>query len=374
MTWLDEMNRRILQAGQGAGASGEPTPAPTPGKSTRVPDPSYSPGPVGHKAIDDDHVCEDETAAIANPECFLSDKQRGKLILAIQHRIIRAQEQYGNAVGEVRVEEYLRPKESPGWLGALLLEGLAMVFSSGLSALAGMAVGAAGKAAKRRPGGDSSDFWQLDVDPDATARVLEAVGKIPTKHLEKTVNIAVGLGKKEVADATKTSPDGKAEALTFLDVMREQAAFVYSNLGENVALTEHGDAGLVQLYTAWDPHNGHTTSNYKRQIQALLASFKKADLDKLGEHELTMGRVDTRTLRWKREFATGRRRLAMFKQMEISYTPGLRKVSTDDKQGDYIYKNMIQSMTFERYIPEDLVDTALDLHRAKFGSEPEEAS
>lgn len=354
MGWLDEL---MVPPSLRPRRDAEPTPtAPPPGKMTRVSTPASTNGPTGERHIDDDLTCEDDIDHIANPDCFLTDAQRNRLVEATKLRILSAQEQYGNALGELRIAELLRPKENPSWLANLALEAVSMVFSAGLSTVGSLVKSAA---LQSIAGSVADPFNGSSLEPSMYTQAMTAVAKVPGKAAEKAVGVAVGLGKKHVSDKLKVSPEGKDESLAFLDVLANQSVSVFQSIREEGPHAAGTDAGILQLYASWHG-DFHTKNVYRKQIQDLLNTFKRAELHQLGEEQTAPLATVDRTLKWRFDFGTGRRRLALY-----------RGTTHHTMKGNPMNDG---TPVFSHYVPDALVESAVTLHQARFGVEPEDAT
>jgi hypothetical protein len=243
-----------------------------------------------------------------------------------------------------------------------------MVFTRGLSTALGELTTSAGKKYLSAISGDASDpFRRNDADPKFSAKLLKLIAAVPTEPTTKAVGAILTVGKRELAEQLKASPDGKSESLSFLDILSKQSELLFQRLRETSTTEKRNDGELVQLFAAWNIEN-HGKVAYRNQINALLASFKKTELDKLGEYDdVTMHRTDTRVLRWRTDMFSGVRRLAMYKGSIVTHTPGDPRPPSEHPGAHF------EAPEFSHYVPDELVDSALALHRAKFGAEPEEA-
>jgi hypothetical protein len=286
-----------------------------------------------------------------NDECYLAPNQRREVVATLQRYVSDARQAYLGALAELRVEQLLK-KDSGSFMFDLLLDviGLAVMTN-------------AANALKHLRGAPAA----LAEYGEVTAATMD-LQRVSDKRIELIARQAVTTGKKLVPKPGDPTGDPTTGTVAYLDLLRRGAAIEYQQLGQLLPAGTT-DIELVILAHSFKAENGHTTADYKKLLSEKLQLFDDSGVGKLGvswnPHKRGLGIFDfdqiDRKLFWV-QLPLGKR-LAIYKRGHIDQLDGpLGSLLTRDAES--------RPFHFERYVPEDLVDTAVQMHGAKWGEPP----
>jgi hypothetical protein len=153
------------------------------------------------------------------------------------------------------------------------------------------------------------------------------------------------------------------------------------------------DAELLGLLKVMDPSNGHTSKDYAEQVRAKLDRFKSSALDEVGVQTKRVRPIDAlvasdQDIESQFQVATklfwlhtpAGCRLALYRRAHhdapariVPLGSGKSRPPTPEETFKYEREDLqARPFQFYKYIPAEFMSVAMELHRARWSSEPEE--
>jgi len=338
---------------------------------------------IGHDHIDDGAACE---AAPQGTGCFLSEKQRDRLIRDIGLLMADVKTNYKLAIVDLKITELLKKEEDLSWVVSLALDlagaHLITVLGSALKAVQGSA---AAKLAQMQldagaAGQYSASSW--------TSRAEAAIELASSTRIDAVVRSGLGVvtpkaktvGKAAQNHATETQ---KAESIGYLDQLRDSCDIAFGSFYRTIA-GEIQDAELVVVYWGLQPEH-HTVGAYVKSLKAKVDRFLASGVTDIGRKEVKADDYGGKEIRDTRVVYVqdiDGRKVAWYQRADGDYSPGLAS------PGDPLYeqldpKNPAHQQPWgqfgprhagraelDRPVPEEFREIAIARSEARWGATP----
>lgn len=250
---------------------------------------------VGDEYVDYGGACEGKGDAVG---CFLTDRQRDKLVSKLYHFVQTAQTNYKLALVELKIEELLKKEEDLHWLISLALDlagaHLAVVLGRALKNVqaAGVAKLAELQLNDAAHGQFSNSSWVSRAD-----QLIAQVSPSRIDSVAKAGMTAAGAGAKK---RTQVGFDASAQAtkvatLSFIEQLRDSCDIAFEAFIDNV--TAHTlDAELVVVFEGMKAKY-HSVGAYKASLAEKVQRFRLSGVLDIGRKEAMTDNYDGRTLR-----------------------------------------------------------------------------
>jgi hypothetical protein len=339
------------------------------------------PNPVvtGNAVVDHGTGCLPVRGAPEHGPCFLDPVQRQLLLNAYQQYVDTAKDEYLDAVNDVKLEELLRTEpQQTEWLFELFLDVLSLGVSSAI------------KNVVRRLHGASFEPPSLISDQQRVINEVSAMSEASVTAL-----FAGFFGRQRqsahAAEATRSADAKRSASGTFFAALKRDASIRFHHLQHTVPAGAN-DAELLVLLQVMEP-SGHTTVLYAEQIRAKLDRFKPSALSKVGVQRNDVRPIDAiagnaddveshfriaTKLFWVNT-PVGRR-LALYRRGHFDaptrvVPPGrcISQRATPEEVAALEHQDLqARPFQFYKYVPAEFMSVAMELHHAKWRSEPEE--
>jgi hypothetical protein len=204
---------------------------------------------VGSQWIDHDAVCDGKDDTTAG--CFLTDRQRLKLIIDFVDKAQTAQTNYKLALQELRVEALLEKDSDVNWLLTLVLDVLGAHFVSTFArALSRLKAGQLA-AVEEKLLGDGLDGA---FDPSSmAARMHSVLTRVPDKSIESYVKMAIDTSKRQgLAGLKKVTNAGRRKdvggTVAYIDQLTDQCDVAFQEFKD----TFRGFRNDAEMVAIWD--------------------------------------------------------------------------------------------------------------------------
>ena len=236
---------------------------------------------TGFGIVDEGPLCE-QADAPGGPGCFLSSKQRDRLIgISFSAAVASSMDNFHAAITNKQLE--LLTTSEAGW-GAVV----DFLFTSATGALVGTALKALQKVRALAVAGELV-FGDEPLDPG----LAKLVGKVSDDKIKGALKGATGKIKQSLQkqfSAVGTSNKGQA---SFLTLVADQIKPLHQNL-VNVAPTQLDDAGMVALAHVYSDAESQSVTAYKAFVDTLLTQYKDSHMAELGNTFAGGGRYELR--------------------------------------------------------------------------------
>ena len=286
----------------------------------------------------------------------------------------------------MKLEEVLRREvDTSQWLFEVFVDVISLV---GLNSL---------KTALRNLLGGTNELPHLVTDQQ---RAINELSTVNENNLAALLGSATNRGRqinqqKQDAERSKSDTE-KAAALSYFGLLKREASLRFQRL-QNVVPAGANDAELLVLFHAYDdPHNGNTSDHYAGELKTMLTKFKAISLSKLGVHQnnpfagnptgMSTENNNPESRHWK--IATAAfwvttpigRRLALYRKGHEDMPPrivplggGISHEPTADEISRLKKEDLrANPFVFQKFVPGDLVDAAIQMHVARWGTQPDD--
>jgi len=191
--------------------------------------------------------------------------------------------------------------------------------------------------------------------------------------------------KKGVPSPHGAGNQQQAANLAFLSLLTTQLETAFQQLIEFVPTTLE-DRDLLTLEEAYDVRNGHSVTDYKARFHDTLQRFEASGIGRMGvqwsAQPFGPQKVETKafwvTLPAGRRLAVYERPHAIDSQAGEQETSPfgnpLHTVTSAEAADRQRNQDATHPFEFRRFVPDDLVETAVTMHRQQWGEEPTDRS
>ena len=236
---------------------------------------------ISDRYIQHGAVCDRDAHADG---CFLNSGQRERLISSYQQKVLAAQQQYGTALAELRLDVLLEKDD----------ESLPILVEMALDVIGHAASDAIRKAgAYLRKMSVPQALSIADIYDGVSGDQNVVMGLIHDASGEAVwvVNAGVEQGKKYAKKGTtailEPAKRDNKPVLNYLDEMRDASAMVFERQREDPP-GYATDAQLVVLNHSWSAAMGHTAGVYKQRLIEKLDRYKQSGASKVGRQRVTL--------------------------------------------------------------------------------------
>lgn len=335
---------------------------------------------VGDPYIDHGAVCEGKGDSTAG--CFLTDRQRDRLIGKFQLRCVTAATNYKIALTDIRVDELVKKDDDLNWVLSLALDlagaHLVNVVAKALKTLNSTTI-------KRLTEVELDAGRHGTYDPSSTSRAMSLLERISDKGIEDKTKVGFDVAKTQakrgLKEALNAGPNAeKAMALSFIDQLKDGCDEGFNAFADH-ASSSANDAELVVLWEGMDASN-HTPGKYKAVLEAKLARFKKSGVADIGRKE-TLDREfkvasvhrDTRVV-WVRDFPGDAKKL-YYQSQEGDYNPSVIEPGDPGVEGldwfnppgpqKFGARHPRETPKLDRLVPEEFMESAIARNEVVYG-------
>jgi len=336
--------------------------------------------PTSAAAIGDPYI-EGRSHCAAGTEggCFLAPEQRGLLVAAYQQEVIVAQQQYSQALSEIKLERLIKKDEELPMLLGLMLDVLGTQLLSGLT-----------MAFKMLQAGDEKTVvtgieWlkQLQTTEHQEPRDKPSIRSFIQGVNETSVGFILKAGIDETKKSVKKpSPSNeKAQALSYIDRLQETAVIAWEHQRQDPP-GYATDADMIVLYHSFKARMGHSTPRYKAALEEKIQRYLASPVSKIGRAKAYKGK-DANVTDVGFGGMTTRDTKVVWVVTKGHALPQLYyyKLDASPNQNDHTMANLDVPM-IEGYPAEgrfkintpvepEFVDTAISRHQEVWGSAPE---
>jgi hypothetical protein len=297
---------------------------------------------TGIRTVDDGYRCEGEKADGAR--CLLSEKKRAELVATLRGRINRAMNNYKTAIQNARLDKLTATESGWGFLAEVLFQ-----------AATGGLIGTLGHALKAIKAIKDSPLRMMGLPSDFEREFVKRVGSIDEGAVKEVLVTASKGIRAEIKSKGKGLSDSNRGAAEFLRVIQEMPAAIEEHVSEN-APADLDDIDLAALTEAYDlPH--HTVERYRSIVDDLVARYDSNQIGKIGAEDVNRS---GRTHKVVRLTAFGSTRAAL---VDDHGTGKIFRYRAEDYYND-------GEVEFVRWIDDDFVGLAEDVHRERVGEIP----
>jgi hypothetical protein len=252
-----------------------------PGKSTLV---QGMGGDVGIDWADHGAMCDPnrDGSDKGGPGCFMRPEQRHAVIDLLRDRIHRVQDNYKEALSDLKVVELLKKEDDLNWMLSLALD------VAGAHILGVITKGLQG--AKATGIARFGDAFDAKGDRKLAAAAQQTLAAISDDDVKSWTKLGFDKAKKGVAGIGKDALDTddttkKADTLGYLNQLRNECDRAFDAF--RLHATAHlNDVQLMVLYDGMHPDN-HRTELYYVALEDKIARFHQSGVPQIGHKEAT---------------------------------------------------------------------------------------
>lgn len=287
--------------------------------------------------VDDGFTCERGEGS----DCFLSPDQRRQAQIALVARLGKDHTHFQRAASEARIELLLQRDSGWGFVAELLFNVASLTMIGGI--VRGLAMLRSAATVK-----DALVLMGQPATGSAMQSIKETVASMNVDAIEGFLGQVSRGARIKVKAAAASVPADKAARVDFIDRLAEGHSEYVEQLGMQ-APASLDDAQLVALVLSLNS----SVTEYRAQINALLARYKAHGIDDLGENSL--GRRQLVRFR-----AYGRERAAL---VQVNHTKEIFKHRGESYRSD-------GRSIFERWVDSDLQEVAEEMSELRNGEIP----
>ena len=335
--------------------------------------------PTSAAAIGDPYI-EGRSHCAAGTEggCFLTPEQRGLLVAAYQQEVLAAQQQYGQALSEIKLERLIKKDEELPMLLGLMLDVLGTQLLSGLT-----------MAFKMLQAGDEKTAaagieWlkQLQTTEHQEPRDKPSIRSFIQGVDETSVGFILKAGIDETKKSLKKpSPSNeKAQTLNYIERLQETAVIAWEHQRQDPP-GYATDADMIVLYHSFKARMGHSTPRYKAALEEKIQRYLASPVSKIGRAKAYKGK-DTNVTDVGHGGMTTRDTKVVWVVTKGNALPQLYyyKLDASPNQNDHTMSNLDIPMIanegrfkINTPVEPEFIDTAISRHQEIWGSAPETA-
>jgi len=361
----DPGKRTQQAASQPANQPDVSAPGGVPGKSTLVASSRTArASDIGDPYIEDRGAC-----ANGGPGCELTPHQFDLLVKGYQGRVQAAQLQYSAALNQIRFERMLEKAEDVPILLSMVLDVLAGTALGSVMSVMRMVKGGAVVSLDRElehqiqtGSGERSDRPSMTV-------LLAGMDETSTQFVAKA---GIDQAKRAIA---KPSPTDKQMALDYMTQLERVSAIAWEHQREDPpGYATHAD--MIVLFHSFKMANGHTTPDYKAALQAKIDRYVASQAARIGRHVMrTQADIelqgntmrDTKVI-WVRRASNPTVPTLFYYKQDFANSQSEHTIEHPEIRG---LEPIDKAFKIDRAVENEFVDTAIEKHRAAWGTEPE---
>lgn len=340
---------------------------------------------IGHDHIDDGPACEADPQGVG---CFLSVRQRDRVIRDIGLFLETVKTNYKLAIVELKITELLKKEEDLNWVISLALDlagaHLITVLGRALKTVQGTAAEKLTNMQLRavRVGQYSESSWTSRAEAAIELASPTRIDTVVRSGLVGAMPTAKNAAKDVQNDAIAAETT-KAETIGYLDQLRDSCDVAFGSFYRTVAGNTQ-DAELVVVYWGVQPQH-HTVGAYVKSLKAKVDRFLASGVTNIGRKEVKTDDYGGKELRDTRvvyvQDIEGRR-VAWYQRADGDYSPG------GVRPGDPLYEKIdpknpahqqrwrqfgprhAGAAELDRPVPEEFRQVAIARSEARWGATP----